>query len=420
MRDLKQLYDNEAEISRPPLDIDNAVGLMTVFAAKGLERALVIVADLNYNNNSPRSSPVSFDSQWGVAVKSKNSQGEWEKPFLYRWLESQKQQQEAAEELRILYVALTRARDYLILTANEPDKGYLAKLTPGLEAANIPLEIIPCDLSKATPPIPPLPPIPNITPKLLIDPVESGIFELPVTALSEFARCPQRFQFNYLLGHPGVIEGWDKELNVMVDGETGGQGEREQFNLTEEIIYSMGVGTLVHKALENNIKDVSGLLPFCDLSGDATVVTEAMELVNRFLNQSIYKTFRNTAITKEERITLTLGNITFTGIVDLLGKDWILDYKSDRIINPNHHRFQLWAYAEALNYKTAHIAYLRHDYIHTFSPSDLAAIALEVPQLINQIEAENYEAKPSLDNCTVCPYNSLCEFAQKSLFSTTS
>ena len=413
VRDLKQLYDNEAEISRPPLDIDNAVGLMTVFAAKGLERAVVIVADLNYNNNSPRSSPVSFDSQWGVAVKSKNSQGEWEKPFLYRWLESQKQHQEAAEELRILYVALTRARDYLILTANEPDKGYLAKLTPGLEAANIPVEIIPCDLSKATPPIPSLPPIPNITPQLLIDPVESGIFELPVTALSEFARCPQRFQFNYLLGHPGIVAGWDKGLNIMVEGETGGEGDREKDKLdaTEEIIYSMGVGTLVHKALENNIKDASGLLPFCDLSGDATVVTEAMELVNRFLNQSIYKTFRNTAITKEERITLTLGNITFTGIVDLLGKDWILDYKSDHIINPDHHRFQLWAYAKALNYKTAHIAYLRHDYIHTFSPSDLESIALEIPELINQIEAGNYQAKPSLENCTICPYNSLCEFA---------
>lgn len=47
VRDLKQLYDHEAEIPRPPLEIDNAVALMTIYAAKGLERSLVVVADLN-------------------------------------------------------------------------------------------------------------------------------------------------------------------------------------------------------------------------------------------------------------------------------------------------------------------------------------------------------------------------------------
>ena len=384
VRDLKQLYDNEAEISRPPLDIDNAVGLMTIYAAKGLERSLVIVADLNYKNTSSNSPYLYCDPQWGVAVKTKNQQGELEKPLLYRWLEYQKQQQEAEEDLRILYVAITRARDYLILTASEPDKGYLAKLSPGLTAANIPLEIIPCDLTKAESFSPPLPPIPNIAPELLIAPVESGIFELPVTALSEFARCPQRFQFNYLAGHPGVTEG---------------------------IAYSMEVGTLVHTALEHNIKNASSLLPFCDLSGDTAVVTEALELVNRFLQHPVYKPFRDRGIAKEQPVTLKLGNITFTGIADLIGNNWILDYKSDRIINPYHHRFQLWAYAEALGYTTAHIAYLRHDCIYTFSPSDLQNISLEIPELITQIEAGNYKAKPSVDNCAICPYMSLCEFA---------
>ena len=114
-----------------------------------------------------------------------------------------------------------------------------------MSAANIPLEIIPCDLTKAESfSVPLLPPIPNIAPELLIAPVESGIFELPVTALSEFARCPQRFQFNYLAGHPGVTEG---------------------------VAYSVEVGTLVHTALEHNIKNASSLLPFCDLSGDTAV-----------------------------------------------------------------------------------------------------------------------------------------------------
>ena len=44
--------------------------------------------------------------------------------------------------------------------------------------------------------------------------------------------------------------------------------------------------------------------------------------------------------------------------IDLVGDNWILDYKSDR-------RFQLWVYARALKYDNAHIAYLRHDSIRS-------------------------------------------------------
>ena len=237
VRRLKRLFDDDIAIPRPLLATDNAVSLMTIFAAKGLEWSLVVVADLS--KERPNSSlPVYFDSKLGVALKSKNEQGETQKPVLYKWLEYQQKQREAEEAIRILYVAITRARDYLILSATEPDKGDLARLTPGLQSAQIPIQIIStsigCEDSTSSGR---KPCTPTFLPNLLLNQIGSGISELPVTALSEYARCPQRFQFSFIEGHPGLGEG---------------------------IAYSMQVGTLVHKALEHDLFEVKSLAPFAD------------------------------------------------------------------------------------------------------------------------------------------------------------
>ncbi|MEL7420558.1 MAG: hypothetical protein AAGK10_18600, partial [Cyanobacteria bacterium J06555_3] len=53
-------------------------------------------------------------------------------------------------------------------------------------------------------------------------------------------------------------------------------------------------------------------------------------LAQRFFQLPLYQHFRQTAIAKEQQIGLKLGNITFNGVIDLVGNNWILDYKSDR------------------------------------------------------------------------------------------
>ena len=387
VRRLKRLFAEEIAVPRPLLETDNAVSLMTIFAAKGLEWSLVVVADLS--KERPNSSPsVYFDSKLGVALKSKDEQGETQKPVLYRWLEYQQNQREVEEAIRILYVALTRARDYLIISATEPDKGDFARLTPALQSAQIPIQIIPQEDAKfcvsTSPSASPSSPSPSTSPSLLLKDLGSGISELPVTALSEYARCPQSFQFRFIEGHPGLGEG---------------------------IAYSMQVGTLVHKALEHNLFDVNSLSPFADSSWSQEVIQEAVSLAQRFQQIPTYQPFRHNAIAKEKQVRLQLGQITFIGVVDLVGDNWILDYKSARSCDPQDHRFQLWAYARALEYKQAYIAYLRHDYLHSFSEAELDSLTPEVEDLVTQISAGNYQAKPSESNCSTCPYFSLCDFA---------
>ncbi len=383
VRRLKRLYDREVAVSRPVLAATNAVSLMTIFASKGLEWSLVIVADLS--KERPKFSPnVYFDAQLGVAVKSKDAQGEMQKPVLYSWLAYLQEQKDREEAVRVLYVALTRARDYLILSAAEPYKGELNRLQPGLTAASISTLTIPYTDGKALPPLPQTPPIAKHLPSLLLNSVGSGLSELTVTALTDYARCPQRFKLRLIDGHPGLGEG---------------------------LAYGMQIGTLVHKALENNITQAQALLPFAEGDWSQDVFEQAIALAQRFFQLPIYQHFRHTAVAKEQQISLQLGKLTFNGVVDLVGDNWVLDYKSDRAMHPADHRFQLWVYAQALKHPNAHIVYLRHDRIHSFTKDDLAAIAPQANNLAQQIYQGNYTATPTLEKCAFCPYLAFCDDA---------
>jgi ATP-dependent helicase/nuclease subunit A len=215
----------------------------------------------------------------------------------------------------------------------------------------------------------------------MLGPVGSGLWELPVTALSDYARCPKRFQFRFIEGHPGM-------------GEGIGMARR--------------VGTLVHKALELDIRDINALASF-----DATLpqesVREAVELAQRFDQSTIFANVRDTSTGREQAITFNQGKLTLNGVVDLVGKDWVLDFKTSEELHPEYHRFQLWAYAAAMGYSTAHIAYLRGDILHTFSPEKIQATAHEASALVENILAARYPTKPSQENCTLCAYQEVCK-----------
>jgi ATP-dependent helicase/nuclease subunit A len=382
-RRLKRLYEREVAVPRPVMGAANAVSLMTIYAAKGLEWALVIVADLS--KERPKSYPATrFDPHLGVAIKSKDSLGEMQKPILYSWLEHLQEQEERNEAVRVLYVALTRARDYLILSAAEPYKGELNRLQRGLSAAKVGITTIPYTDARALPPVPPLPAIPEALP-LLLDPVGSGLLELPVTALTDYARCPQRFKLRFIDGHPGIGEG---------------------------LAYAMQTGTLVHKALEHNITQSQDLLPFAEADWEESILTEAIAIAKRFFQLPIYQYWRQTAIAKEQQISYQLDRLTFNGVIDLVGDNWVLDYKSDRYMNPLDHRFQLWVYAEALKQPNAYIAYLRHDYIHSFTQNDLTQIATKAKTLSRQIYQGKYTASPTMEKCAYCPYIAFCNDAE--------
>lgn len=380
VRRLKRLGDKKVKVDRPPISSENAVALMTIFAAKGLEWPVVVVSDLTRQPPN-RSASVYFDPEYGVAINCKENEEDNKKPILYHYLQHLEKRREEDEELRILYVALTRSRDYLLLTAADDKGESLERLRRGLEVANIPIQTLEINPKNLIPPVPPSPPNPSENRPLLIGDMGSGLFELPVTALGEYDRCPKQFEFNYVLGHPG---------------------------LSEEANRGMEVGKLVHIALDWDIRDVVKLRHVAGSWIDDELIFEAINLAKDFDNTEVFRQFWETENRREVELNLTWAGIRFNGRADRVGDNWVLDYKSDRDLKPEHHHLQLWAYSEALNVPEAHIAYLRHGQLYSLSPEVLKTTAQKAESIVRHMEKGDYPAQPSPPKCRTCRYSEIC------------
>ena len=110
--------DTEPEVAA--VSEENSVRLMSIHQSKGLEFPVVVVADLGKPFNvSDLRADVILDEQYGLCPQIKPPHTGKRYPSLPYWLARQRQHREMlGEELRLLYVATTRARDTLILSGS--------------------------------------------------------------------------------------------------------------------------------------------------------------------------------------------------------------------------------------------------------------------------------------------------------------
>lgn len=378
VRQLQQLKTYEIKVDRPGIEGGNAVSLLTVHGAKGLEWPVVIVPDLS------RAAPndvteIRFDPELGVALQFTDEEGEKQQSALGTLLKYRQQQASLEEAKRVLYVAMTRVRDQLILTAAGDSKSGLDLLLTGWTNS---VELIPFDVQRSLPVDACPSQVSTVPSSMLLQRMGAGLAEIPVTALTDYAVCPKRFEYCYVLGHQGYRVG------------AGGSG-------TE-------IGRLVHWAIEHNTSDIKTLAAVsAGLSTEA--MQEALALAQVFRESDVYAGYRSRAIDWEHRVSLEVGGLRLNGAIDLLGSDFVLDFKTDKVVRPEHYRFQLWAYAEAASQSIAYIAYLRHDLVHPFDEQALTAIRSEAEGLVRAIQAGDFSPIASEDSCGICPYSEICD-----------
>ncbi|MCY3905785.1 MAG: UvrD-helicase domain-containing protein [Anaerolineaceae bacterium] len=129
---------------------EGAITLMTVHGSKGLEFPLVVLADAGKWRAPSDTAVLAPDGVGGLACKVYDmGQGGHKPTVVWRRVAADRGRESLDERRRLLYVASTRARDYLIVCANHDgrpgDEGWLAWLHEALDLngrpANLPWRI---------------------------------------------------------------------------------------------------------------------------------------------------------------------------------------------------------------------------------------------------------------------------------------
>lgn len=341
--------ESEAPVESESL---NAIRLMTIHRSKGLEFPVVCVADLGRKqaNNGGGLIRIGRDRRrLGLQLKRAGS-GDRINALWYDQLGEEQRESEDAEERRLFYVAMTRAKERLIVagaaTFNEweegnraapigwvgsafvPDIGERAQVATvvagavGAQAGSPPFttdvgvkvtlisRVLPLDaLGLPDPPPEPLPHDPDrdrpLSPRLPA-PSQPGtrLSTLSYTSLSAYERCGYRFYVEHVLGVPAPV--------------------------TPVPARAAARGTEIHTILAE--------LDFRRPTIPIGMPQDVRPLIAQFAASS---TFRRLALLgdlrREQRFAFSFQEILITGTFDVLARDprtggaLVVDYKSDRL-----------------------------------------------------------------------------------------
>ncbi len=109
-------------IVQPPVREDlDAVKIMTIHKAKGLQFPVVVLAQSGGSRAGRRQAPVLLRPGLGLGLKLKPPRADdWVETDSFHRIKLLEEERDRAEEARLLYVALTRAQDLLIISGPRP------------------------------------------------------------------------------------------------------------------------------------------------------------------------------------------------------------------------------------------------------------------------------------------------------------
>jgi ATP-dependent exoDNAse (exonuclease V) beta subunit len=368
--DLETLRSTQSEAEAPPPDAGNVVRLMSIHAAKGLEFPVVFVSALQRSPDA-RKPVIAFSPADGLGVKWRHPvTGKGVSDPSHRRLNEERKRRETEEENRLLYVAMTRAEDRLLLTYAERDRvSAWQKAIQGIDAATYAGRVIespPAAAAMAA----------SGTETILDRPVVTGQYDssAAVTDVAMFHACPQR----YFL---------DRRLRLDTDSGRGSEGGG-----------GIELGLAVHRIL----------------GGEGLDHPEANELADRFLSSELgARAARAGRREREYDFLFYIEDVVLRGVIDLwfeeAGELVLVDYKTDREESPAAYTLQLRIYALALERYTGRLPdrtllyYLRSNRVVEVSLGDREEVGNVVREFQTAQDQNAFVTKPGAQ-CQRCPY----------------
>jgi ATP-dependent helicase/nuclease subunit A len=373
------------EPDAPPEDSANAVKVMTVHAAKGLEFPVVFLAAMQKGIDASPGA-IAFSPRIGLGVRWHHPCGGDKDDAFLNAIRQELKQREKEEGNRLLYVAMTRAEEHLVMSYSGKKQNWAAIVADRLEARTVDeLPVLPAPHAQDQA---------AVSVQVLQRPTVTGQHDSQanVTSIAMYADCPRRYYLSRYLG-----------FKPAGGAEIQPAAEFQQAGLPADVF-----GMQVHALLGGTVVE----------SPDP----DAAKLADAFRHSQLGR--RAAAAAHSERefdFLMELENMVLRGQIDLWfkerGKTVLVDYKTDRIsatgvpARAERYELQLRLYALALERLNGRAP--DEGYIYFLRPNTAVPVDLR-PSLFGSPEAavrEFREAQERLDfplregdHCRTCPH----------------
>jgi ATP-dependent exoDNAse (exonuclease V) beta subunit len=397
------------EPDAPPEDSADAVKIMTVHAAKGLEFPVVFLAAMHKGIDA-NPGAISFSPRIGLGAR-------WYHPLcrddrdpydakddaFQHAIRDELKRREKEEGNRLLYVAMTRAEEHLAMSYTT--HGKKPQNWAAIVAERLPVHVV------VAPPQPPAPrprdesavPIPLLPRPALSEQHDS---QATVTSLALFNDCPRRY---YLSRYLGLDVGRAiMPAAAFQAAEPAGKPAAARIGRPTTDFSAGELGIQVHALLAG--AEVASPHP------------EAARLADLFRRSPLgRRAAAATTIEREFDFLMEIEDLVLRGQIDLWfedrGKTILVDYKTDRVAaaevsaHAEHYTLQLRLYAMALERLTGRPpdeAYLYFLQPNIPVPVDLRPSLFDSPETVVREfrDAQNRQQFPLHEgaHCRACPH----------------